>query len=58
MATLDDLNLSESNVNELVLVRDAQGNEFVCHIKDLKPVSELTEEERKKCVRNVEPETR
>lgn len=58
MSTLDDLNPSESNVNELILVRDAQGNEYICNIRDLKPVSEMTEEEKRKCVRNVEPENR
>ena len=56
MVNLNDLNISESNINQLVLVRDESGNEYVCNLKDLKPASELSEEERNKCVRNVEPE--
>lgn len=56
MATLDDLGISESNINDFVLVKDEAGNEYVCKISDLKPAENLPEEQRRKCARNVEKE--
>lgn len=54
MSDLDKLNVSESNIHEMVLVKDAAGNEYVCHVRDLKPAQALSEEEKQKCVKNAE----
>jgi len=54
MSDLDKLNINESNIHEMVLVKDAAGNEYVCNIKDLKPARELSEDQKQQCVQNVE----
>lgn len=54
MSDLDKLNISESNIQDMVLVKDAAGNEYVCNIRDLKPAKDLPEEDKKKCVQNAE----
>ncbi len=38
-----------------VLVKDGEGNEFVCPVKALKSPGELTEEEKAACVDAVAP---
>ena len=37
-----------------VRVKDDAGNEFICNIKDLKSAKNLSEEQRQKCVRNID----
>ncbi len=46
--------ITESTATQFVLLRDAQGKEFVCRITDLKDPSKLTDEEKKRCYENVE----
>jgi len=46
--------ITESTATLFVLVKDKSGKEFVCPINALKDASELSEEERKKCIENVE----
>jgi len=53
--TIDDLNINESNINNVALVKDEQGNEFVCNLDNLVPASEVDENLRSKCVRNIRP---
>ena len=57
MSDLDKLNISESNIQDMVLVKDAAGNEYVRNIKDLKPAKDLSEEDKKKCVQNAAEES-
>ncbi len=54
--TIDDLNINESNINNVAVVKDEQGNEFVCNLDYLVPASEVDESLRSKCVRNIRPE--
>ncbi len=46
--------ITESTATQFVLVKDKSGKEFVCPINALKDASKLSEEERKKCIENVE----
>lgn len=51
--SLDDLNLSESNIQKAAIVRDEQGNEFVCNMDNLIPASQLDDHLKSQCVRNI-----
>ena len=46
--------ITESTATQFVLLKDKKGKEFVCRIGDLKDLSDLTEEEKKRCYENVE----
>ena len=39
----------EKKAKRFVRVKDEEGNEFVCRVKDLKNSDELTEEEKAAC---------
>jgi len=45
--------VTESTAMQFVLVRDKAGNEFICKLGDLTDPSNLSEEEKKKCIENV-----
>jgi len=51
--SLDDLNLSESNIQNAAIVKDDQGNEFVCNVEHLIPASQLDDHLKSQCVRNI-----
>jgi len=51
--SLDDLNFSESNIHKAAIVRDENGNEFVCNTEHLIPASQVDENLRSQCVRNI-----
>ncbi len=51
--SLDDLNLNESNIQNAAIVKDEQGNEFVCNVEHLVPASQVDENLRSQCVRNI-----
>ncbi|MEF8823047.1 MAG: hypothetical protein V5B78_01800 [Desulfohalobiaceae bacterium] len=51
--SLDDLNLNESNIQKAAIVRDEQGNEFVCNVDHLIPASQLDDHLKSQCVRNI-----
>ena len=53
--SLDDLNINESNLNSIAVVKDENGNEFVCNIEHLVPASEVDENLRSQCVKNIKP---
>ncbi len=46
--------ITESTATQFALVRDKAGKEFICKLCDLKDASNLTEEEKQKCIENVE----
>ncbi|MCF8030804.1 MAG: hypothetical protein K9K39_07915 [Desulfohalobiaceae bacterium] len=54
--SLDDLNLSESNIHKAAIVKDENGNEFVCNTEHLIPASQVDENLRSQCVRNIPSE--
>lgn len=49
--SLDELNINESNIQNVAIVRDE--NEFVCNTEHLVPASEVDEGIRSQCVRKV-----
>ncbi len=51
--SLDELNINESNIQNIAIVRDENGNEFVCNTEHLVPASQVDEGIRSQCVRNV-----
>ena len=51
--SLDELNLNESNIQKAAIVKDEQGNEFVCNTEHLIPASQVDEHLRSQCVRNI-----
>ena len=51
--SLDELNINESNIQNVAIVRDENGNEFVCNTEHLVPASKVDENLRSQCVRNV-----
>jgi hypothetical protein len=46
--------ITESTATQFVLVKDKSGKEFICKISDLKDPSSVSEDEKKKCIENVE----
>jgi len=51
--SLDELNINESNIQNVAIVRDENGNEFVCNTEHLVPASQVDDNLRSQCVRNV-----
>lgn len=46
--------ITESSATQFILVKDKSGKEFVCRLSDLRDLSKLTDEEKKRCYENVE----
>ncbi|MCF8109479.1 MAG: hypothetical protein K9J81_10850 [Desulfohalobiaceae bacterium] len=56
--SLDELQINESNIANVTVVKDNEGREYVCNLDHLVPASEVDEKLLNKCVRNVKPEHR
>ena len=46
--------VTESTATQFVLVKDNAGNEFICKVGDLVDTAHLSDEEKKKCIENVQ----